>query len=45
MIGVIRIRKLKKDRQQNCQKKKEEKTNNDLQTIYIKLKIEYHELH
>ena len=43
MIGVIRIRKLKKDRQQNYQNKKEEKTNNDLQTI--KLKIEYHELH
>ncbi len=33
--GVIRIRKLKKDRQHNGQK-----TNNDLQNIHIKPKIE-----
>ena len=29
--GVIRIRKSKKDRQHNCQKKKDKSTNNDLQ--------------
>ena len=38
--GVIRIRKSKKDRQHNCQKKKDKRTNNDLQNIHIKLKIE-----
>jgi hypothetical protein len=38
--GVIRIRKLKKKRQRNGQKKKYKKTNNDLQNIHIKLKIE-----
>jgi len=38
--GVIRIRKLKKDRQHNGQKKRTKKTNNDLQNIHIKLKIE-----
>ena len=37
--GVIRIRKLK-DRQHNDQKKKDKRTNNDLQNIHIKLKIE-----
>jgi hypothetical protein len=37
---VIRIRKLKKDRQHNGQKKKDKRTNNDLQNICIKLKIE-----
>ena len=36
--GVIRIRKSKKDRQKNGQKKKEKRTNNDLQNINIKLK-------
>ena len=36
--GVIRIRKLKKNRQHNGQKKKEKK--NHLQNIHIKLKIE-----
>jgi type III secretory pathway component EscU len=38
--GVIRIRKSKKDRQHNGQKKKYKKTKNDLQNIHIKLKIE-----
>jgi hypothetical protein len=37
--GVIRIRKSKKDRQHNGQKEK--RTNNDLQSIHIKLKIEF----
>ena len=37
--GVIRIRKSKKDRQHNGQKKKDKRTNNDLQTIHIALKI------
>ena len=33
--GVIRIRKSKKNRQHNCQKKKDKRTNNDLQnTMY-----------
>ena len=41
--GVIRIRKSKKNRQHNGQKKKYKRTNNDLQNIHIKLKIEYHE--
>ena len=38
--GVIRIRKSKKVRQDNGQKKKDKRTNNDLQTLHIKLKIE-----
>ena len=38
--GVIRIRKSKKDRQNNGQRKKDKRTNNDLQNIHIKLKIE-----
>jgi hypothetical protein len=38
--GVIRIRKSKKNRPQNGQKKKYKKTNNDLQNIQIKIKIE-----
>ena len=38
--GVIRIRKSKKNRQHNGQKKKYKKTNNDLQNIQIKIKIE-----
>ena len=37
--GVIRIRK-SKDRQHNGQTKKDKKTNNDLQSIRIKLKID-----
>ena len=37
---VIRICKLKKNRQHNGQKKKYKKTNNDLQNIHIKLKME-----
>ena len=40
---VIKIRKSKKDRQHNGQKKKDKGTNNNLQNIHIKLKIELHE--
>jgi hypothetical protein len=36
---VIRIRK-SKDRQHNGQKKKDKRTNNDLQNIHMKLEIE-----
>ena len=35
--GVIRIRKSKKSRQHNGQKKKYKRTNKDLQNIHIKL--------
>ncbi len=38
--GVIRIHQSKKNRQYNGQKKKYKTTNNDLQDIHIKLKIE-----
>jgi len=38
--GVFRIRISKKKRQHNGQKKKYKRTNNDLQNIRIKLKIE-----
>jgi hypothetical protein len=38
--AVIRIRKSKKDKQRNGQKKNDKKINNDLQNIHIKLKIE-----
>ena len=38
--GVIKIRILKKNRQHNGQKKKDKRTNNDLQNIHIKLQIE-----
>ena len=38
--GEIRNRKSKKNRQHNGQKKKYKGTNNDLQNIHIKLKIE-----
>ena len=38
--GVIRIRISKKNRQHNGQKKKYKTTNNELQNIHIKLKIE-----
>jgi hypothetical protein len=37
---VIRNRISKKNRQQNGQEKKYKRTNNDLQNIHIKLKIE-----
>jgi hypothetical protein len=40
---VIKFRKSKKDRQHNGQKKKDKGTNNYLQNIHIKLKIELHE--
>jgi len=39
---VIRIRN-SKDRQHNDQKKKNKRTNNNLQNIHIKLKIEQYE--
>ena len=42
---VIRIRKSKKNRQHNGQEKKNKRTNNDLQNIHVKLKIELHEPH
>ena len=38
--GVIRIRISMKNRQHNGQKEKEQRTNNDLQNIHVKLKIE-----
>jgi hypothetical protein len=38
--GVIRVRK-SKDRQHNDHAKKKTGTNNDIQSIHIKLKIEY----
>ena len=39
--GVIRIRMFKKNRQHEIgQKKKDKRTNNHLQSIHIKLKIE-----
>ena len=38
--GVMRIRISKKNRQRNGKKKKYKRTNNDLQNIQIKLKIE-----
>ena len=38
--GVIRIRISKKNRQNNGQRKKYKRTNNDLQNIHRKLKIE-----
>jgi hypothetical protein len=38
--GVMRIRKSKKNRKHNGQKKKYKRTNNDLQNIHINLKIE-----
>ena len=38
--GAIRIRISKKNRQHNVQKKRHKMTNNDLQNIHIKLKIE-----
>ena len=41
--GVIRFHKSKQERQHNGQKKKYKRTNNDLQSIHIKLKIELHE--
>jgi len=37
---IIRIRKSKKDRQQNSRKKKDKRTNNGLHNKHIKLKIE-----
>jgi hypothetical protein len=38
--GVIRIRISKKNRQNNGRKKRYKRTNNDLQNMHIKLKIE-----
>jgi hypothetical protein len=37
---VIRIHKLKKNRQHNGEKKKYKRANNDLQNVHTKLKIE-----
>jgi len=37
--GVIRTR-ISKDKHYNGQKKKDKRSNNDLQTLHIKLKIE-----
>ena len=37
---VMRIRKSKKHRQDNGQKKKDKRTKHDMQNIHIKLKIE-----
>ena len=38
--GAIKIRKSKKDKQYNGQKQRYKRTNNDLQNIHIKLKIQ-----
>jgi len=38
--GVIRIRIWKKDIQHSGQKERDKRTNNDLQNIHMKLKIE-----
>jgi len=38
--SVVRISKSKKNRQHNGHKKKPKRTKNNLQNIYIKLKIE-----
>jgi hypothetical protein len=38
--GIIRIRISTKNRQHKGQKKKDKKTNSDLQKIHIKLKME-----
>ena len=43
--GVIGIRKSKKNRKHNGQKKRYKGTNNNLQHIHIKLKTEEHEPH
>jgi hypothetical protein len=43
--GVIRIRISTKNRKHNGRKKNHKRTNNDLQNIHIKLKIEQHEPH
>ena len=43
--GIIRIRKLKKDRQHDGQKKKDKRTHNYLENIHITLKIGLHESH
>ena len=40
IIKVIKIRKSKMNRQHNGQKKKDKRTNTDLQNIHIKQKIE-----
>jgi hypothetical protein len=38
--GVTGIRKSKQDRQHSGQKKKDKRTNSDLQNMHIKLKID-----
>jgi hypothetical protein len=42
---IIRSHQSKKDRQYNGQKKRDKRTNNDLQNIHIKLKTEQYEPH
>ena len=42
--GVI-LSRISKNRQNTGQKKKYKRTNNDLQNIHVKLKIEKHKLH
>jgi hypothetical protein len=42
---LIRNRNSKKDRQHNDKKKQDKRTNNDLQNMHIKLKIEQNEPH
>ena len=42
---IIRIRKSKKDRQHDGQKKTDKGTHNYLENIHITLMIELHELH
>jgi tRNA A-37 threonylcarbamoyl transferase component Bud32 len=43
--GIIRIRKSKKYRQHDGQKKKDKRTHNYLENIHKTLKIELHEPH
>jgi adenylate cyclase class IV len=43
--GAIRIRISKKNDRTMAKRKKYKKTNNDLQNVHIKLKIESHEPH
>jgi hypothetical protein len=41
--GVSKVSPQQRNRLLNGQKKKYKRTNNDIQNIHIKLKIEYHE--
>ena len=42
---IIKSCKSKENRQHNCHKKKDKRSNNDLQNIHIKQKIEQYESH